>query len=118
MTLIDDAAIEAITSLQKPGKPDLFAKIVTLFEQNSPSLIESIVRAPESDDADSARAAAHSLKSSSAYLGAVEFSGLCKRIESAARENDLSRELEAIERLPDCFKETIEALQPYLQKAA
>ena len=66
----------------------------------------------------STRAAAHSLKSSSAYLGAVEFSGLCKRIETAARENDLTREIEAIERLPDCFKETIEALQPYLQKAA
>lgn len=118
MTLIDDVAIEAITSLQKPGKPDLFAKIVTLFEQNSPDLIESIVAAPDNGDADSARAAAHSLKSSSAYLGAVEFSGLCKRIETAARENDLTREIEAIERLPDCFKETIEALQPYLQKAA
>ena len=118
MTLIDDVAIEAITSLQKPGKPDLFAKIVTLFEQNSPDLIESIVAAPDNGDADSARAAAHSLKSSSAYLGAVEFSGLCKRIETAARENDLARESEAIARLPDCFKETIEALQPYLQKAA
>ena len=118
MTLIDDVAIEAITSLQKPGKPDLFAKIVTLFEQNSPDLIESIVAAPDNGDADSARAAAHSLKLSSAYLGAVEFSGLCKRIETAARENDLTREIEAIERLPDCFKETIEALQPYLQKAA
>jgi len=118
MTLIDDVAIEAITSLQKPGKPDLFAKIVTLFEQNSPDLIESIVAAPDNGDADSARAAAHSLKSSSAYLGAVEFSGLCKRIETAARENDLTRETEAIEKLPDCFKETIEALQPYLQKAA
>jgi len=118
MTQIDEVAIEAITSLQKPGKPDLFAKIVTLFEQNSPGLIESIVRAPESGDTDSARAAAHSLKSSSAYLGAVEFSGLCKRIESAAREDDLGRESEAIARLSDCFKETIEALQPYLQKAA
>jgi len=118
MTLIDDVAIEAITSLQKPGKPDLFAKIVTLFEKNSPDLIESIVAAPDSGDVDSARAAAHSLKSSSAYLGAIEFSSLCKRIETAARENDLARESEAIARLPDCFKETIEALQPYLQKAA
>lgn len=118
MTLIDDVAIEAITSLQKPGKPDLFAKIVALFEQNSPDLIDSIVRAADGGDADSARAAAHSLKSSSAYLGAVEFSSLCKRIELAAREDDLAREAEAVERLPDCFKDTIEALQPYLQKAA
>lgn len=118
MVQIDKAAIEAITSLQKPGKPDLFAKIFSMFELNTPGLLESIEAGHASGDSESVRAAAHSLKSSAAYVGAVELSKLSKAIEAAAREERLEEVQMEVSRIGECYSQTLNALQPYLQKAA
>lgn len=118
MVQIDNSAIEAITSLQQPGKPDLFAKIHSMFELNTPGLLETIEAGYAADDSEAVRAAAHSLKSSAAYVGATELSELSKTIETAAREDRLQEVLEEVGRISACFSETLSALQPYLQKAA
>lgn len=115
---IDIEAIEAITSLQQPGSPDLFGKIVSMFELNTPGLIESIETGFAAGDAEAIRAAAHSLKSSAAYVGASELSALCKTLETAAREDTLSQVSAEINRLGECYIETLAALHPYRQKAA
>lgn len=118
MVQIDNAAIEAITSLQQPGKPDLFAKIFSMFELNTPGLLESIEAGHAAGDGESVRAAAHSLKSSAAYVGATELSELSKAIEAAAREERLEEVQQEISRIDVCYSETLNALQPYVQKAA
>lgn len=118
MADIDMDAITAITSLQRPGKPDLLGKIMGLFEGNSPTLITEIEDGLQGGNADSVRAAAHSLKSSAAYLGASEMSRLCKNIEHAARDSDLGACSADVERLRPCFEETLSSLQAMVDKAA
>jgi HPt (histidine-containing phosphotransfer) domain-containing protein len=44
----------------------------------------------QAQDADAIRQAAHSLKSSSANLGAVQLADLCKTLELCSREKKLS----------------------------
>jgi len=56
MAKIDTAAIEAITSLQQSGKPDLFGKIFSLFEQNTPALLDAIETGAHNEDPETVRA--------------------------------------------------------------
>ncbi len=118
MVQIDNAAIDALTSLQQPGKPDLFAKIFSMFELNTPGLLESIEAGYATGDSEAVRTAAHSLKSSAAYVGASELSEICKVIEVAAREEQLEQAQEQVGRISDVYVQTLDALQPYLHKAA
>ncbi|ASJ75457.1 Hpt domain-containing protein [Granulosicoccus antarcticus] len=87
---IDPHALQAISSLQRPGKPDLLTRIVELFKSESPESISALQLGLDSADLQAVGAAAHCMKSSSAYLGARLLSERFQDIENAAHENDLS----------------------------
>ena len=57
---------------------------------SAPKLMEKLQVAAATGNADQLRNAAHSLKSSSANLGAMEFSSLCMDLETMGRNNELS----------------------------
>ena len=71
--LINIRALEAIEALQRPGKPNLLDMVVGLFETDAPKNIDSLLSALEVSDLELVRTSAHTLKSSSAYLGATRF---------------------------------------------
>lgn len=91
MTEIDQTALNNIRALQRPGKPDLLGRIVTLFLNQTPDAITTILNALTAGDLDTVRTSAHSMKTSAAYVGATQFSIRMSDIESAAREGQLSR---------------------------
>jgi HPt (histidine-containing phosphotransfer) domain-containing protein len=62
-------------------------------------------------DAGRLRQAAHTLKSGSANLGALEFAELCKQIEQQARANELAGVDELLTQLQQTFDEVRHALQ-------
>jgi CheY-like chemotaxis protein len=81
---VDPHALAKVASL-KPEDPDaIVAKVVGLFletlEQIRPQLSEALLRRKT----DSLRNLAHTLKSSSANVGAMTLSTLCKQLEEAA----------------------------------
>lgn len=86
---IDMAAIKKITNLQSEGQPDLLGRLVSLFLTNTDRLVKEIETGLSGQDADTVRLAAHTLKSSSANLGAMRLSKICADIESAARQKQL-----------------------------
>jgi signal transduction histidine kinase/chemotaxis response regulator CheB len=89
LAALDPAALDAVRALQRPGAPDLVARVVTLYLQNSERLVSDLQAAVDRGDAPVVRMAAHSLKSSSANVGAAYLSGLCKDLEGQAREGRL-----------------------------
>lgn len=89
MSQIDHAALENIRALQRPGSPDILGRIITIFVTQTPDLVQGIMGAVESGDLETIRNNAHSLKSSAAYVGAVEYSSKMAEIERAAREEHL-----------------------------
>jgi len=115
---IDKSALQAISSLQRPGKPDLLGRIVDLFASDSPVSISAIVAAAETGDLDSMRVAAHSMKSSSAYLGASRLSEQCRNIEQAAREGSELECFALVEGLEDEFEASLAELMQIVKKAA
>ena len=87
--VIDSKALDAIRALQRPGKPDLLGRIVGLFESETPKAIRTMLEALDAADMATLRDGAHTLKSSSAYVGATALSARCRDLERSARENNL-----------------------------
>jgi HPt (histidine-containing phosphotransfer) domain-containing protein len=115
---IDKSALQAITSLQRPGKPDLLGRVVDLFAKDSPAAISAIVAAVETGNLEEIRVAAHSMKSSSAYLGANRLSEQCKNIEQAARNGSELECMAYCEGIEDEFEGALAELQQIVEKAA
>ena len=92
--VVDPSALEKIAALS-PGKSEsLVAKVTQLFLaslEDSLSLLAEQPHPPES-----LRGLAHSLKSSSANVGAHRLAALCKQLEQAAIANLLSLQPELI----------------------
>lgn len=87
---LEQKAIGAIRLLQRPGRPDIVARLVTVYLDKSPTLIADIQAGVSANDADKVKMAAHTLKSSSAYLGASTLADQCNKLEQKAATNDLS----------------------------
>jgi len=71
-------------------------RLVDVFLDDTPRLIHALESAAAGPDYDALRDAAHSLKSSSANLGAMSLSAAAKRVELAAREKSLERPAVAV----------------------
>lgn len=80
-TLINRKPIEVIRGLQRPGKDDLLTKVVNVFFEKTPEIITSMKDGLAQCDYKLMSENAHSLKSSSAYLGADCLSAHCKAVE-------------------------------------
>ncbi|MFK7997630.1 MAG: Hpt domain-containing protein [Granulosicoccus sp.] len=115
---IDPHALKMISSLQSPGKPDLLVRVISVFKSESPKAIASMQQGLESSDFSAVRNAAHTLKSSSAYVGAKAFSELCRDLETAARENNYTACVVLAYELEDMFDACCLELDTYLPKAA
>jgi two-component system sensor histidine kinase/response regulator len=87
---LDQNALRQIRSLRQPGGPDLLKRIVDLYISNSRTLIDSLRAAIIRNDATGVLQAAHSLKSSSANVGATVLTQLCGTLETSARLGKLA----------------------------
>jgi signal transduction histidine kinase/CheY-like chemotaxis protein len=79
---LDDTAISDLAALDPGG--GLLRRVLELFIVDAARGVGEIVAGIEGDDRQRARAAAHQLKSSSAYVGAKDLAELCASIEAAA----------------------------------
>ena len=117
---VNPKAWDSITSLQRPGQPDLLTKIIGLYLKDSQGLVDKILAAAQAKDFAALRDAAHSLKSRSATLGAWQVADLCKELETGAREHTLaSTEAEQLAgHLQQTFTATTTIFQSELQRRA
>jgi PAS domain S-box-containing protein len=97
--VIDTSAWDAILTSQRPGKPDLLHRALSLYLTDSAILIEQIRSAVEANDAVRLAAAAHSLKSSSALLGAHTLAGHCQTLEQLGLAQQLDAAQSALQHL-------------------
>lgn len=115
-TLIDVHALKAIEELQRPGKPDLLSRVTELFRTESPKCIQQVEEGLETVDMPGIRDAAHTLKSSSAYLGAKSLSERCRDLETAAREENFPGCVALGNDLRDLFENSLEELDRHVAR--
>ncbi|HST45437.1 MAG TPA: response regulator, partial [Luteimonas sp.] len=87
-------------------------RLVDVFLEDTPRLIGALENAAVGPDFDALRDAAHSLKSSSANLGAMSLSAAAKRVELGARERSLDRPAVAVAVIANEFARVAQALRP------
>jgi CheY-like chemotaxis protein len=87
---LDLEALRRIRALQRPGTPDILNKVVTLFENAAPRQLKAMQEALAGADGEALKRAAHSLKSSSASLGAGACAQLCRELEALGAAGDLA----------------------------
>lgn len=75
---------------------DETTRIIALFLEDAPRLIALLEKSAAVPDLDAMRDAAHTLKSSSANVGAMALSAAAKRVELGARANKLDRPAVAV----------------------
>jgi len=88
--ILDERVLKDILAMERNGARDLLRRLVTTYAQSSAGLIEAAERGFERQDAAAVAQALHTLKSSSANLGAVRFSRACAQIETLARQSTLA----------------------------
>jgi PAS domain S-box-containing protein len=98
-SIIDQTALAGIRALQRSGQPDIVVRVVTSYLETSPDIVDRIRSAVRSQNATELRAAAHRLKSSSAQLGAMAVSAVCRELEQMGERQDFTHVDEVAARL-------------------
>jgi HPt (histidine-containing phosphotransfer) domain-containing protein len=109
--VIDRSVLASLRELQDEGDPDIIAEVGGLFVKHSPDKVNAIMQSVESGDAKGLMMAAHSLKSSSAYVGALRLSAFAKELEMMGRSNSLEGARELAQRLKTEFLQVMTVLK-------
>ncbi|MBA3007444.1 MAG: response regulator [Proteobacteria bacterium] len=115
-SLLDQARLDMIRSLQRPDRPNVLKKIIELYQQNAPALLRSIHDAVSSGDNLLLQEAAHSLKTASANLGAIKLAAICKELEDYGHQKKYEAATSLIDTLEGLFQEALGALGAELEK--
>jgi signal transduction histidine kinase/CheY-like chemotaxis protein len=91
---IDRKVLENIRSLQMEGTEDLLTQVIGFYLKEAPVQLEKLQKALLGKDAPSVSSIAHSLKSSSANLGATSLASKLKEMEEKGRNQDLTKAFE------------------------
>ncbi len=82
---LDDKVLANLRFLQQEGEPDYLGELIDLYLAQAPELLTAIHRAIQNGDAAALRKAAHTLKGSSASLGATQLAEGLKELEYIGR---------------------------------
>jgi two-component system sensor histidine kinase/response regulator len=83
--VINRHALDNIRALSAQRGDALLAKVIAAYVDDTPAHLQSLRRAIDGQDAACLRKVAHSLKSSSANVGAEALAHLCKELETLGR---------------------------------
>lgn len=89
----------ALTALANDLGADTVLEIIDLYLGEAPRHVSDVRKAAESGDAVVLRRVAHTLKSTSATVGASALSAVCLKIEHLARDQRLNEAREFIDQL-------------------
>jgi HPt (histidine-containing phosphotransfer) domain-containing protein len=85
---IDLKTLDDLRRLQRDGHPDIVERVIALFLESAPRLLQDLEQGATGGDMALLRRASHTLKSESANVGAVPLSSLCKELEEIAHADD------------------------------
>jgi two-component system sensor histidine kinase/response regulator len=108
--VIDPAALEELRGLEQEGDSDLVSQVVEAYLKSSSQLLEKIHEARTNRDPAAIAKAAHTLKSSSAQVGARKLSASCKELETRGRAGRINDALDLVDEITTQLKAVQAAL--------
>jgi PAS domain S-box-containing protein len=110
-TMIDQNALENLIAMVGEGNQALFTDLVETLAQEAAHLIPELTGAISAGDAVQVRHAAHTLKGSSASMGAATLAHLCFEMEMIGKSGDLTGASELAAQIEATYEKAIEALR-------
>jgi signal transduction histidine kinase/DNA-binding response OmpR family regulator len=110
--------LDKLRTLQRPGLPNILKKLFDLYLESTPSLIQALHDAVNQNEGNRLRHVAHSLKSSSANLGAHRLATLCQDLEERGHQQQLDGVQELLSQVSAEFARVKDALHEELEKVA
>jgi len=86
---INQTVILELRQLEMPGQPSIIRELVTVFIQTTTERLGVLNNSISNKNFDLLKRTAHTLKSSSATLGAEKMSQICLQIESSSTSGNL-----------------------------
>lgn len=112
---IDWKVIQDLSVLNPGLKDKLLKEILDIYRQSAPTKIQNIKQAIVDKNKILSLGEAHSLKSSSGYLGAVEVSKICEEIRKLVEAEGFDKALQKLEALQRAYEKAVESLMEYLK---
>ncbi|MDQ2928741.1 MAG: Hpt domain-containing protein [Pseudomonadota bacterium] len=111
-SVLDQEALQRLRELDPKGQNHLLERVLRAFESSVLRLAPQLREARQRGDMQAIRHVAHTMKSSSASIGAMRLSRLCAEIEAAVRQeaaDDLPALLDEVDLE---FNVVLQAVQP------
>jgi HPt (histidine-containing phosphotransfer) domain-containing protein len=116
--VLDREALQRLRELDPSGQSGLVERVLATYAQSLAKLLDQLGAARAAADTQGLRHVAHTLKSSSASVGALQLSTQCADIERRVREGQ-SEDLEAkLDAMADEGRRILAALRPHQPPAA
>ena len=112
---LDESVVASLRTRDRPDGESLLERAARLYLQESPVLLEDARAALVAGNAATLARAVHTLKSSSAAVGAVRFSNLCASYEAHLREGRRADDAHRMAEIETEFKRIDSALRRLLQ---
>ncbi len=116
--VLEVRVLDEILTMERNGARDLLRRLVAAYLSSSAALIDTADRGFAAGDAAMVSQALHTLKSSSANLGAVRFSRACAEIDALARSRALDQAAPRWAALRPTHAVVVAALQALVPAAA
>ena len=107
--------MDDLRSLDSDGSNGFLKEMINIYLEESPRLISEMKAALKENQVENFTRAAHTLKSSSANLGAMALSEMCKELEMMGKSGNMSRASEKAAIVAQEFEKVKKALERYLK---
>ena len=111
-TGLDAEALARLTELDPKGENKLLERVLRAFQTSTARLMPQLEMARLANDRATVRLVAHTLKSSSASIGALELSQICAQVEATIR----AESADDLEPLLQSLRHTLEAALSAIQR--
>jgi len=109
---------QALVTLIGVNDVDIYRELIETYLDCSDKLVNSLQMAIENNDASLLEQAAHSLKSSSASLGAARLAELCKQLETQGRTQDMQDAASKVDNVVTEYDQIKQALNNILNTSS
>ena len=115
-SVVDWSVLDEFLAFRKPGAPDPRRRIITIYLDSAPMLMEAMKTAISAADGALLTKAAHSLKSSSMNVGAKGLGSLCAELERTGKAGSIEEAKNLVESLETQYAHVTSALRDSLQQ--
>ena len=115
--LLDRSVLAKLDELRRPGSESLAVKTLKLFAESGARLVNDMRTGAAHNDQDAIRRAAHTMKSSSAIVGALALAQVARTLEMRASAGQLTDCQTAVNEIAELFAATAVEIDAWRSQA-